>query len=82
MEQDELMEVLKDLPVPQKEVAEAYMHNVENIRKTTKIILNRDMDAEENSRFRLHCFNLAVTQVVMELKNKISESEEKDGNSI
>ena len=63
MEQNKFDKIFKNVPIQQKAVARAYMENNKHIKKTMKIVLDRELDDAEEERLRLHSFNLALSQV-------------------
>ena len=80
MEQDEYDKIFKGLPIPQQDVAKAYMENNKHIRKTMQIVLGRELDDDENERLQIHSFNLALSQVAQNYNDNDMEKLKTDEN--
>ena len=74
-EQFDADKVLKNLPAVKKQVATKYMKNTKNIRRTIKLVIDRDLDESEQHRLRLLCFDMAIDQVAYAIKDEIGIAE-------
>jgi len=52
--------ILENLPEVKKDIAKKYLRFSDSIRKTTKQVIGRDLDDEENSRIRLLAFEISI----------------------
>ena len=74
-EQFDADKVLKNLPFVKKQVATKYMKNTENVRRTIKLVIDRDLDEAEHHRLRLLSFDMAIDQVAYKIKDEIGIAE-------
>ena len=63
--------LLSQLPFIKKEVTRSYLMNVKYVRRTLKTILDRKLTKNETKKFYKECFDMAIEQVGMDIRNQV-----------